>query len=699
MWRTVPRLTWAVGAVVALATLAGNQVGAAGPLGKKRATAPPPKAEETVGDLASVFKGGEITVEGVGLVAGLENTGGDIPPSWFRTQLVDEMSKAGVEHASELIQNKQFAPVIVRMKIPTGAAPKDRFDVEVVLPPASAAKSLAGGYLMTTRLREVLVAGGTPRTGSDMAMAMGPVMTGSAQNPGDLKSGRVLGAGRVKKDYPYKLLLGENKRSIRNAGLMEKVVNERFHQNEKGQQKGAATAKSDSNLVLKVPDIYHQNQERFFRVVQLLPMIDTPALREQRMAGAAKELLDPKTSGVAALKLEALGPSASEALGAGLKHADPEVRFFAAEALAYLDDAAGVEMLGQTAITHKQFRAYALAALAAMEDDSARIKLRKLLDQPEMEVRYGAFNALRTLDEHDAALGQVKILDDPYKDEEIDPEAPDAMALAIASARRPRPEDPFALYIVETEGPPVVHVSRSRRSEIVVFGRGQKLQTPIVLGSGPVLLNAALNDDELDISKIVPSKFGDADVKVRSSLEIGEVIRHVANMGSTYPEVIAILEAAQKQKNLPGPLFVDSVPVSTVEYFEKSILGATTPKKDAAVQKTASGSRLRKMFNFRDRSSAEDDGKPASAAAKSPKSETSKTDAKDKPAETGKADDDAKDKPDVSDKTDAKTDASDKPAAKKDDSLQKTGGAAKSDDDSTSTSRFRFLDRLRGRGE
>jgi flagellar basal body P-ring protein FlgI len=716
MWRTIPRLTWAVGAVVAMATLAGNQGDAAQP-GKKRGGASDPKIEETVGDLASVFQGETITVEGVGLVAGLENTGGDAPPSWLRTQLVDEMSKAGVEHPNQVLLDKRYSPVVVRMKIPTGAAPKDNFDVEVTVLPAGGTKSLAGGYLMTTRLSEVLVAGGAPRTGTPLAIAMGPVMIGSSQNPSDPKSGRVLGGGHVKKDFPYKLILQENKRSIRNAGLMEKVVNERFHQNEKGQQKGAATAKNDTFLVLKVPEVYHQNQERFFRVAQLLPMIDTPALREQRLAGAAAELLDPKTSGVAALKLEALGPSAAEALTAGLKHADPQVQFFSAEALAYLNDPAGIDVLGQTAIKQKTFRAYALAALAAMEDDRARIKLRKLLDESDMEVRYGAFNALRTLDPRDAALGQVRVLDDPYdKSEEIDPDDPDAMALAIASTRRPKADDPFSLYIVETEGPPVVHISRSRRSEIVVFGRGQKLQPPIVLGAGPVLLNAALHDEELDISKIVPSKHGDADVKIRSSLDVGDVIRQVANMGLTYPEIVAILEAAQKQKNLPGKLFVDSVPTSTLEYLERSILGESKPKKDATVERTSNKSRLRKLFGFRDRSDDEDHDKKKPDDAKSPKGDAAKAeDAKKKPDDSEKKPDDSKDKPDATTdkpadpaKPDATTDkpSSDEPAssaktgakeAKKDDALHKTGGDAEADDASTTGSRFRLLDRLRRR--
>ena len=62
-------------------------------------------------------------VEGVGLVVGLDNTGADPPPSWHRKQLVDEMSKAGVEHAEKLLANPQFSMVIVRLTIPIGVSP------------------------------------------------------------------------------------------------------------------------------------------------------------------------------------------------------------------------------------------------------------------------------------------------------------------------------------------------------------------------------------------------------------------------------------------------------------------------------------------------------------------------------------------------------------------------------------------------
>ena len=88
------------------------------------------------------------------------------------------------------------------------------------------------------------------------------------------------------------------------------------------------------------------------------------------------------------------------------------------------------------------------------------------------------------------------------------------------------------------------------------------------------------------------------------------------------------------------------MPASNVEYFEKSILGESKPKKDATVQRTGM-SRLRKLFNFRDRSDEDDDEPTSAAGGKSAKGDSPKTtDAKAKaPSEPGKPD--AKDKPDA----------------------------------------------------
>ena len=118
-------------------------------------------------------------------------------------------------------------------------------------------------------------------------------MIGTPAKPNDPKIGRVLGGGKVKKDHPYTLVIKENRESFRTSKMLETVVNERFHEFENGHQKGVATAKTPSYLVLKVPTVYHQNQDHFFRVVQLLTMIDSPDLRTRRTETWTKELADP----------------------------------------------------------------------------------------------------------------------------------------------------------------------------------------------------------------------------------------------------------------------------------------------------------------------------------------------------------------------------------------------------------------------
>lgn len=580
-----PKRVRSVAGIAAAGALALGLTGAGG--AKKTKEAPPPKVEETVGNLTFIQSAAEIKLEGVGLVVGLDDTGVDPPPSPYRTKLIEDMRRASIENPNQWLKNPKVSMVVVRMTIPAGVSMKDRLDANVELAPANGTKSLAGGHLLECRLREVMVLGGSVREGGDFAFVAGPVMTGSQAEPDNLKIGRILGGARVRKEIPFQLILNETRRSFRTSAMIEAVVNQRFPQTEGVEQKGSVKAKTDQYLELKVPRIYHQNQDRYFRVVKLLPMVDSPALRAQRTAAWGRDLLDPTKAGIAALRLEGLGPNALEVLKIGLQSANPQVKFFAAEAMAYLNDPGGAEVLAETAKARPEFRAYALAALAATDQAAFHMALRRLMETADVEVRYGAFNALRTVAPDDPFLGQVRILDDPRTTEPED-EADDSLAVAITrSANKHRKTDPFSLYLVDCDGPPMIHVARTRRCEIVVFGRSQKLLPPIVLGRGPYLLNASENDQTVQISKIVPSKFGDGDSKVESGLEMGDVLRRAANLGATYPELVAILQAAERQKNLAGPLVVDAVPGASPEYLNAAILGKdASSKKDDALKKT-----------------------------------------------------------------------------------------------------------------
>src|SRR5262249_22578158 len=158
---------------------------------------------------------------------------------------------AGVEHAERKLASPQMSIVLVRMTIPMGVNPRDPLDVQVEVPPGCPTKSLAGGYLMSARLFPTAFGTkGEVLRDHELAVARGPVMLGTPARPNDPKVGRVLGGGRVKKEYPYTLVIQESRESYYTAKMLESVVNARFHQAEDGHQKGMATGKTARYLVL-----------------------------------------------------------------------------------------------------------------------------------------------------------------------------------------------------------------------------------------------------------------------------------------------------------------------------------------------------------------------------------------------------------------------------------------------------------------
>ena len=333
-------------AVVAAAAL----VAGAGP---KKTTSPakkelpPIKAEEVVGNIAKVPPMAEIQVEGVGLVIGLDGNGSDPAPSGYRTKLLDRMRKDNVTDAEKWLASPATSLVIIKGKIPAGVTTQDVFDVELELPFDSKTISLAGGGLLRADLHQVAFSkdGDLLPDGKVMATVSGPVLTGSERDRDNLRIGRILGGARVKTDVPFALIIDEKRRSGRTAALIQTVINSRFFRLRGIDQQGMAKAKTDQFLELQIPDNYHQNQYRFFQVVENLPVVDNPdAARGRRLQGVGQKGCStrPRPARRRCTSGRESGRMAVDVLKTGADSAPhPQVRFFSAEALAYLNDDSG----------------------------------------------------------------------------------------------------------------------------------------------------------------------------------------------------------------------------------------------------------------------------------------------------------------------------------------------------------------------
>lgn len=520
---------------------------------------------ETIRDKVTVGNAAPIPVGGVGLVIGLEGSGGDCPPDSYREILENELRKEGVKDVRKAMNSPDHAMVYVSGLIPPGTSKNDPIDLEVILPRNSRATSLRGGflhkcYLFNYDFAERLSPRADPNgphgllRGHPLVEAEGMLLVGlgskSEEETASFKRGRIWGGGRCLTPTTFSLILNPNDQSARVASLVANRINDTFQAGFRGDPGTAvAEAKDKYRIDLRMPPQYRLNTPRFLRVVLDIPYVPDSRLvsypvnskndksedhRSYRQR-LADDLLDPARTVTAALRLEALGQDSKAALKKGLKSAHPLVRFCSAEALAYLGEAEGGNELAEAVARSPLLRAFGLTAMASLDEAVCHVRLADLLTSPgDDETRYGAFRALRTLNSRHK-LVQGELLNESYW-----------------------------LHRVACNAPPLVHISSTKRAEIVVFGDEPMLKPDFGLQAGEFVITAK-DDDSCWISRL--SLHG-GPIRRRCSLELTKVLRTLADMGCMYPEAVALLQQADTGGVLSCRLRCDALPQNTqVEYL------------------------------------------------------------------------------------------------------------------------------------
>jgi hypothetical protein len=492
----------------------------------------------TIGKVMSGFaNANKIPVSGVGLVVGLDGTGGDAPPGGYRDLLVHHLQQQGVDHIKEILASPSTALVLVSAMIPAGAHKGDPLDIEVVVPPNSKVSSLRGGYLKqcllytydsTKNLDPNFQGANRTLLGHPYAQAEGPVLVGSdGENAANLRQGWVWGGGQCRIDRGFFIIMDNEHQSAPVVQRAAERINETFHNSTPGSLNNVAVAKTKSYLVLSVPQQYRLNIPRYLRVVRAIPLREAPPAGSPYRRRLEQDLLDPTKTVAAALRLEALGHESIPALKRGLASEHAKVRFASAEALAYLDCTAAGDELAHAVEQQPAFRAYALAALASLDEAISRVKLEELLASPTPEIRYGAFARLRSLDEQHPAV-QGKQLNDS-----------------------------FWLHRTAPASPGLVHLANSRRAEVVLFGADPLLVPPFSFLAGEFTITAPRHDTKCTITR---RSVQSAPTPRQCSLKVEDVLDNLAELGATYLEVVELLRQAGNYHCLNCPLAVDALP-------------------------------------------------------------------------------------------------------------------------------------------
>jgi Flagellar P-ring protein len=482
-----------------------------------------------------------VKVESVSLVTGLAGTGSDPPPTPQRAALLDEMKRHDVANPNDILASGTTSMVLVRAFLRPGIQEGDRFDVEVRVPTQSETKSIRNGWLLQSRLTEMAVLGQAIREGHVLGLAQGAVLVDPTadpkKDPALATRGVILGGGVSIKSRQLGLVINHENESVRASQDIALAVNHRFYKFVDGRKQGVAIPKTSDFIDVAVHPRYKENIARYMQVLRNVTINESPTSLQSRLIFLEQQLNDPLTSASASIRLEAIGDDqAKEVLRHGLATNDLESKFYAAEALAYLDDTSAVGVLGQVARDERAFRVNALAALSAMDDANAHDALTSLLEVKSAETRYGAFRSLWAMNPRDPLL----------HDENLGSE--------------------FHYHVLDVPGPDMVHVTQSHLPEIVLFGKDQPLKMPLMLDAGKTILVNGMNGDKITVSHFVP---GGEPKQLVVPPRVDDVIRAIVSLGGTYPDVVQALQQAKVDGALLSRFEVDALPQSGREYDGK----------------------------------------------------------------------------------------------------------------------------------
>jgi hypothetical protein len=350
----------------------------------------------------------ETVVRGYGLVVGLQGTGSKTMPAEVRAYMMAELARRGYGSGrddgkmitpQQMLNDPNTAVVVVEGVIPPGAPKNTTFDLRIFAAPGTATNSLEGGRLLLTNLRP-----GPLYTGSRqpfvLAESSGHIVINPFVDPNSLArdsitrtSGRILDGGKVSKDMPLRLRLYTP--SHARTETIQNSINSLFPR-EPRQREETARGRSGDAIDLTVPPSYAKKTGEFAELIRHTPLnIDNP--EQSAMAIRRSLLANPGAAGAASWRWQALGKKALPMVQDLYTYPEEQPRLAALDAGAKLDDMLAVPHLLDMANTSKNmtYRIEAVNLMGRMGiNPEIDMGLRKLLDDPEIEVRLAAFESL-----------------------------------------------------------------------------------------------------------------------------------------------------------------------------------------------------------------------------------------------------------------------------------------------------------------
>ena len=347
-------------------------------------------------------------VGGYGMVVDLNGTGSNEVPAFVREWLVNEMLRNKLGSVS--FGTERFGPervmadlgssvVAVEGLIPPGARRGSKFDILVTMIDQTST-SLAGGRLFwPTQLSPLgldrrLIYTETQGVGYG-ELFVNPVKPLKDDENEFLRQAVVVNGGTVIESQKVEFRL--NQGSYRIASQIANRINARFESADDDNLE-TAVARSDTLIEINMPKRFEGQPEELLALIEHLYLDPSPGFVRPQAEVMAKALLTEPEGRARSVSLawKGLGPNAVPVLRDLYAHENKTVRHAALEAGAWLGDRKALEPLAQIAEQGDAFdRIFAAQSLIMMNrNERARVVVRKMLNDPEDDVRLAAYQSL-----------------------------------------------------------------------------------------------------------------------------------------------------------------------------------------------------------------------------------------------------------------------------------------------------------------
>jgi hypothetical protein len=474
--------------------------------------------------------------EAFGLVINLPLTGGDTKPGEPRDYVIRDLKIRGIDNPNELMRSKTSAVVKLRADCPPGYQHGDRVDLIVQKSMDSEAKDLRNGELMPARLMDFVALSDKKMHQSELkGLANGPIvsippsMNSTKQSDPDL--GIILGGARLVEEQRIGIRIKDELRHVETAKLISAAINERFDIYDKNVRKGIAVPKSDKNIELSIPSKYRQDIPHFVDVLLSVGFLESTGARTMRLEQCRTQMQSPTTVKSAANQLEAAGKEGIPILKESLTSPDPEIRFYAAYSLAFMDEADAIPILVELSKSESAFRPLTLVGLSVLESPSAEQALRQLLQESEPELCYGALRSLRKRKTYDP-VAQGQMLEGL------------ARITEIASSH------------------PLIAVSLTAEPEIATFGGPIQVSLPEYTEVNPRMTMK----NENGIIRLAHFRPGKEDLHSAAEPNLRSILQGMRDVQATYSDAIAFLDTAEQSGWIAAPVEFNPIPTPGRKY-------------------------------------------------------------------------------------------------------------------------------------